>query len=62
MKEESKFQLMGHTSFLWTVPITSGNGGKFNSSNEGMTNFGVKLTIGFLGLRILPRSESNDFD
>ena len=33
MKEESKFKLMGYTTFLWTVPIIPGNGGKFDASN-----------------------------
>ena len=30
MKDESKFQLMGYTTFLWTVPISPGGGRKFD--------------------------------
>ena len=72
MKEESKFKLMGYTTFLWTVPITPGNGGKSNAFAtakednasdigsftlyDGMVNFDWDPR-----LKILPGSSSNDF-
>ena len=72
MKDESKFQLMGYTTFLWTVPISPGDGGKFdafatakkdNASDmgsltlyDGMTNFDWDPRF-----EILLGSRSNDF-